>query len=195
LVGEIDCAFLVASARFRGEAEDVGAVADVGVVAVVVEAVGLPEGTVLETVFSGLGLKLWRRAMAAPLLLLVLVAEVAVEFCDIGRFASSCCCRCCGCCCDTVLRCVAVVVVAEVLAVAVAVAAPVAGLVPLLLIPRCGNRNLLSCVCVFTVDDGVSRTELWRCGRSIDFLRFKALSFAAVEAGAFVAVRVTLELP
>lgn len=188
MVGEIDGAFLVASARFRGEVKNVGAIADVGAVAVVVEAVGLPEGTV----FSGLGLKLWRRAIAAPLLLLVLVAEVAVEFCDIGRFAYSCCCRC-GCCCDTVLRCVAVVVVAGVLAVAVA--APVAGLAPLLLIPRCGNRNLLSCVCVFTVDDGVSRTELWRCGSSIDFLRFKALSFAAVEAGAFVAVRVTLELP
>ena len=174
----------MASARFRGEVEDVaGAVADVGVVAVVVEAVGLPEEIVLETVFSGLGLKLWRRAIAA-LLLLVLVAVVAVEFWDVGRFASSCCC-------DAVLRCVAVVVVAGALAVAAAAEAPVAGL---LLIPRCGTRNLLSCVCVLAVDDVVSRTELWRCGSNIDFLRFKALSFAAVEAGAFVAVRVTLEL-
>lgn len=181
----------MASARFRGEVEDVaGAVADVGVVAVVVEAVGLPEEIVLETVFSGLGLKLWRRAIAA-LLLLVLVAVVAVEFWDVGRFASSCCCRCCGCCCDAVLRCVAVVVVVGALAVAAAAEAPVAGL---LLIPRCGTRNLLSCVCVLAVDDVVSRTELWRCGSNIDFLRFKALSFAAVEAGAFVAVRVTLEL-
>lgn len=80
MVGEIDGAFLAASARFCGEVEDVaGAVADVGVVAVV-EAVGLTDETVLETVFSGLGLKLWRRAMVAPpLLLLVLVAGVAVE--------------------------------------------------------------------------------------------------------------------
>lgn len=190
LVGEIDGAFLVASACFRGEADDVAeAVADVGVVAVV-EAVGLTEETVLETVFSGLGLRLWRRAMAAPpLLLLVLVAVIAVEFWDVGRFASSCCCRCCGCCCDAVLRCIVVV---GPLAVAAVAATPVAGL---LLIPRCGTRNLLSCACVLAVDDAVSRTELWRCGSSIDFLRFKALSFAAVEAGAFVAVWDTLELP
>lgn len=80
MVGESDGTFLVASACFRGEFEDIaGAVADVGVVAVVVEAVGLPEETVLETVFNGLGLRLWRRVMAAPLLLLVLVAVVAVE--------------------------------------------------------------------------------------------------------------------
>lgn len=58
LVGEIGGAFLEASARFRGEVEDVAvAVVMVGVVTAVVEVVGFLD----EAVFNGLGLtKLWR---------------------------------------------------------------------------------------------------------------------------------------
>lgn len=113
-------------------------------------------------------IKLCRRAIGPPLLLLLLLPLLGD-----GRFSSSCC--------DGPLRWA---VAGVEVAVAVAVAAPE--------FPR-GNRNLLSCdgVCDFIADGEGGSSLLPRGGRSVDDRLAGPLS-AVVVGVVFVAMRDTL---